>query len=85
MSVPQWERESRGWRYNPSITTILIVGTVVWLLANFWWPTTAGGRQAEHRMQAPACAEAQRLRAHGATRTAWYARVRAACARSTGP
>jgi hypothetical protein len=83
---PQWEREARGWRHNPSIVLVLVVFALVWLLANFYLPTTtAGGREAEHRMVPPACAEAARLRAHGATTSAWYARVRSACARSGGP
>jgi hypothetical protein len=82
---PSWVREERGWRHNPRITLVLLVFVLVYLLAMVWPATTAGGREAKHRMVPPACAEAARLRAHGATISAWYARVRGACARSGGP
>jgi hypothetical protein len=82
-SLPQWEREYRHFRGGPSIAAVLAVGLLFLLLGQLA-AATQGGRAGEHRMVSPACAEAARLRAHGATGGQPYRSARAACARAEG-
>jgi hypothetical protein len=84
---------TEGWNTMalPGMATMAILALLVWVAVNvmgapiLFPPNTQSGQPAGYRVQSPACAEAARLRAHGATASPAYARVRAACTRAGGP
>jgi hypothetical protein len=85
---PLWAQEASGTSGAPTMTRLLVAGALVAALAltaQSGQPATHSGRNQERATDSPACAEAARLRVHGATSSPSYARVRAACARSRQP
>jgi hypothetical protein len=83
---------AEGWNAMdmPGLFVMAVLALVVWLAVNvlqapvLFPPATYSGQQIEQRVSSPACAEAARLRAHGATASPAYARVRVACTRAAG-
>jgi hypothetical protein len=90
---PRWPHaHTEGWNTYalPGLFTMAILAMAVWIAINvlgapLLFPAATYSVPAGYRVQSPACAEAQRLRAHGATGSAAYTRLRAACARAGGP
>jgi hypothetical protein len=75
----------------PGLFAMCVLALLVWAAINLldapilYPAATFRGPAAGVRVQSPACAEAARLRAHGATASTAYTRVRAACVRAGGP
>jgi hypothetical protein len=87
---PHWAAQGSNTVDGPKLVHLAILALAVWLAVNvlqapiLFPPATHSGQPAGVQVQSPACAEAARLRAHGATGSPAYARVRAACARAQG-
>jgi hypothetical protein len=81
--LPLWAHEAAGTKVaRPPIATVLTVGVLIWIFAQFAVRYFADDPTPPRPVQSPACAEAARLAAHGVTDGASYARARDACART---
>jgi hypothetical protein len=86
---PHWAAQGSNTVDGPKLVHVAILALAVWLAVNvlsvplLFPPATYRGPAAGVRVVSPACAEAARLRSHGATASPQYDRLRVACSRST--
>jgi hypothetical protein len=86
--VTRWQAEMAGTAPGPTIATVLLIGLVLWLLANLAAATTpragASSPATVRPADTPVCVERARLERHGVTTGSHYRAVRVACRRVLG-
>jgi hypothetical protein len=87
--VPQWAMEMSPHHRGPTAAGVLVlvlavVAVLVAVLLQFGAVTDSGRAGSGQRVQSPACAELQRLQAHGVHAGASWRRAARACQEASG-